>query len=72
MMVDGVFPGKDSCVLVALVIDIYGNKHVLDFEEGSSESTEAVRGLFARLHARGMKVGMARRVSVRQGLPGPS
>jgi transposase-like protein len=35
-MVDGVFPGKESCVVVALAIDIDGNKHLLDFEEGSS------------------------------------
>jgi putative transposase len=62
MMVDGVFPGKDSCVVVALAIDIYGHKHLLDFEEGSSESAEVVKGLFARFHARGLKVGTARRL----------
>ncbi|MEY4245803.1 MAG: hypothetical protein RLZZ245_3388, partial [Verrucomicrobiota bacterium] len=44
MMVDGVFPGKESCVVVALAIDIEGNKHLLDFEEGSSESAEVVKG----------------------------
>ena len=62
MMVDGVFPGKESCVVVALAIDIEGNKHVLDFEEGSSESAEVVKGLFARLHARGLKAGTARKL----------
>lgn len=62
MMVDGVFPGKESCVVVALAIDIEGNKHLLDFEEGSSESAEAVKGLFARLHARGLQAGTARKL----------
>ena len=62
MMVDGVFPGKESCVVVALAIDIEGNKHLLDFEEGSSESAEVVKGLFARLHARGLKAGTVRRL----------
>ena len=62
MMVDGVFPGKDSCVVVALAIDIHGDKHLLDFEEGSSENAEVVKGLFARLHARGLKAGSARRL----------
>lgn len=62
MMVDGVFPGKDSCVVVALAIDSEGNKHLLDFEEGSSESAEVVKGLFARLHARGLQAGTVRRL----------
>ena len=62
MTVDGFFPGKDSCMVVALAIDIDGDKQVLDFEEGSSESTEVVKGLFARLQARGWKGGMARRL----------
>lgn len=62
MMVDGVFPAKESCVVVALAIDIDGNKHLLDFEEGSSESAEVVKGLFARLHARGLQAGTARRL----------
>lgn len=62
MMVDGVFPGKESCVVVALAIDIEGRKHLLDFEEGSSESAEVVKGLFARLHARGLQAGTARRL----------
>lgn len=62
LMVDGVFPGKESCVVVALAIDIEGHKHLLDFEEGSSESAEVVKGLFARLHARGLQAGNARRL----------
>jgi hypothetical protein len=62
LMVDGGFPGKESCVVVALAIDIHGHKHLLDFEEGSSESAEVVKGLFARLKARGLKAGTARRL----------
>ncbi len=62
LMVDGIFPGKESCVVVALTIDIHGHKHLLDFEEGSSESAEVVKGLFARLRARGLKAGAARRL----------
>ena len=62
MMVDGIFPGKERCVVVALAIDIEGHKHLLDFEEGSSESAEVVKGLFARLHARGLKAGTARKL----------
>jgi transposase-like protein len=64
MMVDGVFLGKERCVVVALAIDMQGHKHLLDFEEGSSESAEVVKGLFARLQARGLAVGTARRLLV--------
>jgi putative transposase len=62
LMVDGVFPGKNSCVVVALAIDVEGRKHLLDFEEGSSESAEVVKGLFAKIHARGLRAGVARRL----------
>jgi hypothetical protein len=62
MMVDGIFPSKDRCVVVALAIDIDGHKHLMDFEEGSSENAEVVKGLFARLHARGLQAGTARRI----------
>ncbi len=62
MMVDGIFPGKENCVVVALAIDIHGDKYLLDFEEGSSESAEVVKDLFARLHARGLQAGTARRL----------
>lgn len=64
LMVDGVFPGKDSCVVVALAIDADGNKHLLDFEEGASENEEVVKGLFARLKERGLKAGVARKLLV--------
>lgn len=62
IMVDGVFPSKDQCVVVALAIDKNGDKHLLDFEEGSSESAEVVKGLFARLLERGLSAGVARRL----------
>ena len=64
MMIDGVFPSKERCVVVALAIDVEGNKHLLDFEEGSSESAEVVKGLLAKITARGLKVGTDRRLLV--------
>ena len=64
MMVDGVFPTKERCVVVALAIDAEGHKHLLDFEEGSSESAEVVMALFAKLKARGLDAGVARRLLV--------
>jgi len=64
IMVDGVFPGKERCVVVALAIDAEGHKHLLDFEEGSSESAEVVMALFAKLKARGLDAGVARRLLV--------
>lgn len=64
MMVDGVFPTKERCVVVALAIDAEGHKHLLDFEEGSSESAEVVMALFAKLKARGLDAGVARRLMV--------
>jgi putative transposase len=62
--VDGVFLGKERCVVVALAIDVDGFKHLLDFEEGSSESAEVVNGLLERVTARGLVVGRDRRVLV--------
>jgi hypothetical protein len=50
---NGIFPGKESFVMVAMAIDSEGHKHRLDFEVGSSESAEVVKGFFARLKARG-------------------
>ena len=64
MYVDGIFLGGDRCVVVAMVIDTQGYKHVLDFEEGSSESAEVVNGLLGRVVARGLVVGRDRRVLV--------
>jgi len=64
MMVDGVFLGRERCVVIALAIDTEGYKHLLDFEEGSSESAEVVMALFAKLKARGLNAGVARRLLV--------
>jgi len=62
--VDGIFLGKERCVVVAMAIDTEGYKHLLDFEEGSSESAEVVNGLLGRITARGLVVGRERRVLV--------
>ena len=64
MYVDGIFLGKERCVVVAMAIDTKGFKHLLDFEEGSSESAEVVDGLLGRIAARGLVVGRDRRVLV--------
>jgi len=61
---DGIFLGGERCVVVAMVIDTKGYKHLLDFEEGSSESAEVVDGLLVRIAARGLVVGRDRRVLV--------
>jgi transposase-like protein len=52
LMIDGVFLGGDSCIVVALGIDEGGRKQVLDFEPGNSESQETVSRLLSRLEAR--------------------
>jgi transposase-like protein len=64
MYIDGIFLGRERCVVVAMAIDVNGYKHVLDFEEGSSESAEVVEGLLGRIAARGLVVGEDRRVLV--------
>ncbi len=64
MYVDGIFLGNERCVVVAMAIDTKGYKHLLDFEEGSSESAEVVNGLLGRIGARGLVVGRDRRVLV--------
>jgi transposase-like protein len=61
---DGIFLGGERCVVVAMVIDTKGYKHLLDFEEGSSESAEVVNGLLDRIGVRGLVVGRNRRVLV--------
>ena len=47
-----------------MAIDVNGLKHLLDFEEGSSESAEVVTGLLERVTRRGLVVGRDRRVLV--------
>ncbi len=64
MYIDGIFLGNERCVVVAMAIDVNGFKHLLDFEEGSSESAEVVNGLLGRIAARGLAVGRERRVLV--------
>ena len=64
MIVDGVFLGKERCVVVALAIDAEGHKPLLDFEGGSSESAEVVMPLFAKLKVRGLDASVARRLLV--------
>jgi len=64
MYIDGIFLGNERCVVVAMAIDTQGFKHLLDFEEGSSESAEVVDGLLGRIAARGLVVGRDRRVLV--------
>jgi putative transposase len=64
MYIDGIFLGSERCVVVAMAIDAKGFKHLLDFEEGSSESAETVDGLLGRIAARGLVVGKDRRVLV--------
>lgn len=55
VMIDGVFIGKETCVVIALGIDSQGRKQVLDFEAGSSESAETVSRLMTRLDKRGVR-----------------
>ena len=55
VMIDGVFIGKEHCVVIALGIDSGGRKQVLDFEPGNSESRETVSRLIERLKRRGVK-----------------
>ncbi len=64
LYIDGVFLGNERCVVVALAIDTAGHKHLLDFEEGSSESAEVVEGLLGKISARGLVMGRDRRVLV--------
>ncbi len=64
LYLDGVFIGKERCVVVAMAIDTDGYKHLLDFEEGSSESAEVVNGLLKKITGRGLVVGRERRVLV--------
>ena len=64
IMIDGVWIKKDLCIVLALGIDTDGNKHALDFEEGSSESKAIVQALIERLAKRGIKEPEGRRLLV--------
>lgn len=54
LMIDGVRLTNEIWIIVAMGIDSEGNKLMLDFEEGSSESATAVGGLIERLKSRGV------------------
>lgn len=62
LQVDGIVLGKEIMLVIALGIDREGNKHALDFEQGSSESAETVGSLFTRLHKRGLREPKGRRL----------
>ena len=54
LMIDGVRLTDGVWIMVAMGIDVEGNKVMLDFEEGSSENATAVEGLINRLKSRGV------------------
>jgi putative transposase len=55
LMIDGVH-FAETCCIVALGIDIEGNKHPLALVEGSTENATLVTGLLAGLRERGLDV----------------
>ena len=54
LMLDAVFLCKDLAATVALGIDTEGNKHILGFRVGSSESEEVCTDLLSALKRRGL------------------
>lgn len=64
VVIDGVWLSKELCVVVALGIDSEGKKHVLDFEQGSSETKAVVCALMERLARRGVVQPEGRRLLV--------
>jgi putative transposase len=64
VLIDGVWLTRELCVVVAVGIDIEGNKQVLDFEQGPSENTTVVSELINRLAKRGMRANELRRLLV--------
>jgi transposase-like protein len=55
LMLDGIGMGNDLCAIVALGITVDGEKHILDFQVGSSENLEVCTDLLNRIEARGFK-----------------
>ena len=55
LMLDGIWLSDDLCAVVALGITIEGEKHILDFQVGSSENTEVCIDLLNRIENRGFK-----------------
>jgi len=66
ILIDGVVLAKETHVIIALGIDIEGNKHALDFEPGTSESAETVGRLMERLIKRGVSEPKGRRLLVQR------
>lgn len=56
LIVDGVFLTRELVVIVALGITPQGDKRVLDFSVGSTESYEVAKELLVRLKERGFQV----------------
>lgn len=59
VMIDGIH-FRDRIILVALGIDVQGNKHILGLREGSTEATRVVRSLLSDLIERGLDADCAR------------
>ena len=55
LMLDGIWLCDDLCVVVALGITLGGEKHILDFQVGSSENHEVCTDLLTRIEDRGFK-----------------
>lgn len=53
LMLDGIRLSKEQTAIVAIGITADGQKHVLDFDLGSTENTEVCRALMRRLMKRG-------------------
>lgn len=66
VLIDGVWLTRENCVVVAVGIDTTGNKRVLDFEQGTSESITVVSALVGRLAARGVRPATGRRLLVQR------
>ena len=64
VLIDGVWLTREICVVVAVGIDLNGQKRVLDFEQGPSENATVVKSLIDRLVERGVTSGAARRLLV--------
>lgn len=64
LLIDGVWLTRELCVVIAVGIDAEGNKRVLDFEVGSSESAAVVASLLDGLEKRGFAPGSGRRLLV--------
>lgn len=59
VMIDGMY-FRGRVILVALGIDVKGDKHVLGLREGSTEATRVVRSLLSDLIERGLDADRAR------------